>query len=207
LFADDLAEVLCVSVIWRPWCACCDFRCRILNILDASTGTIARAVESPHSRNIHCIALPRPSVHVPLSPDAYNLLLTSAIDNNINLWDLRAPSAVSVFNAYAKRRKPVGCDIPCLRYIATGSEDKTTVIYDIRAGKMLSKLTGARDVVRCVVFHPLLPQLAAGSYDGAVRFYSSGSWNSFIRRLSLTHSVLAQSYVHPKRSQYPDRMI
>jgi WD40 repeat protein len=157
---------------------CCGSCCRYLNILDASTGTIARAVESPHSRNIHCIALPRPSVHVPLSPDAYNLFVTSAIDNNINLWDLRAPSAVSVFNAHANRREPVGCDIsPCLRYIATGSEDKTTVIYDIRAGKVLSKLAGARDVVRCVAFHPLLPQLAAGSYDGAVSFYSSGNWN------------------------------
>jgi WD40 repeat protein len=46
------------------------------------------------------------------------------------------------------------------------------VIYDIRTGRVLSKLSGAKDVVRCVAFHPLLPQLAAGSYDGTVRFYA-----------------------------------
>lgn len=145
---------------------------RFLNILDASTGTIARAVESPHTRNIHCIALPRPSLHVPLSPDAYNLFLTSAIDNNINMWDLRAPSAVNRYSSHVNKREPVGCDIsPCLRYIATGSEDKNCVIYDIRAGRVLHKLTGHKDVVRAVAFNPLFPQLATGSYDGTVKFY------------------------------------
>ena len=146
---------------------------RYLNVLDASTGGIARVVASPHTRSIHCIALPRPSVHTALSPDAYNCFLTSAKDNNIFLWDLRAPSAVSRFyQAHVNTREHITCDIsPCMRYVATGSEDKAAVIYDIRTGRTLSRLTGQRDVVKCVAFNPLFPQLAAGSYDGTVKFY------------------------------------
>lgn len=153
--------------------------CRYLNILDGSTGGIARVVESPHTRSIHCIALPRPSVHTALSPDAYNCFLTAAIDNNIYLWDLRAPSPATRYNAHVNKREQVMCDIsPCMRYVATGSEDKTAVIYDIRAGKMLSKLTGHRDVVKCVAFNPLFPQLATGSYDGTVKFYADADFAS-----------------------------
>jgi WD40 repeat protein len=162
-----------VGCWFGPRHASCSFSYRYISILDATTGSIARAVECGHSRAVHHIALPRPSVHVPLSPDAYNCFLTAATDNAIRLWDLRAPSCVSLLNAHANRREAISCDIsPCLRYVATGSEDKSTVIYDIRTGKVLSKLSGARDVVRCVAFHPLLAQLASGSYDGTVRFYA-----------------------------------
>ncbi len=65
-----------------------------------------------------------------------------------------------------------------MRYVATGSEDKAAVIYDIRTGRALSRLTGQRDVVKCVAFNPLFPQLAAGSYDGTVKFYVDPDFNS-----------------------------
>ena len=136
-------------------------------------GAVARTVLSPHTRSIHCIALPQPSVHIPATPDAYNCFLTAACDSNIHLWDLRSPSSAAIYNAHQNRREHITCDVsPCLRYIATGSEDKTTIIYDIRTGRVLNKFNGARDVVRCVRYHPLSAQLAAGSYDGVVRFYS-----------------------------------
>jgi WD40 repeat protein len=87
------------------------FSYRDISILDATTGSIARAVECGHSRAVHHIALPRPSVHVPLSPDAYNCFLTAATDNAIRLWDLRAPSSVSLLNAHVNRREAISCDI------------------------------------------------------------------------------------------------
>ena len=78
-----------------------------------------------------------------------------------------------LYYSHVNKREPITCDIsPCLRYIATGSEDKATIIYDIRTGKVLSKLAGQhRDCVSCVAFNPLFPQLASASYDGTVKFY------------------------------------
>ena len=57
--------------------------------MDAAVGMVAREIPSPHERSIHCIALPCPSVHIPLLLDAYNMFATSAMDNTITLWDIR----------------------------------------------------------------------------------------------------------------------
>ena len=58
-----------------------------------------------------------------------------------------------------------------MKYIATGSEDRTTRIIDVRGGKEISRLQGHRDVVSGVAFNPLFPQLATCSFDGTIRFY------------------------------------
>ena len=47
-------------------------------------------------------------------------------------------------------------------------------LYDIRMGTVIGKLRqGIHDIVGDVCFHPIYPQLAAGTYDGKVRFFSS----------------------------------
>ena len=59
-----------------------------------------------------------------------------------------------------------------LRYVGTGSEDRSARIFDLRAGRELVKLHGVhRDVVCAVAFNPLFAQFATASYDGTVRFY------------------------------------
>ncbi len=145
----------------------------MLNVLDAAVGSVVRRIESPHDKNIHCIALPQPSVHVSLADgDAHNLFATAAIDNVIALWDVRTPRCVARYASHVNKREPVSCCLsPCMRYIATGSEDKTARILDLRTGRELAKLTGHRDVVSSVAFNPLFAQLATASYDGTVRFY------------------------------------
>jgi WD40 repeat protein len=61
---------------------------------------------------------------------------------------------------------------PCMRYVATGSEDRACYIYDVRAGGCVQKLTGHTDVCSAIAFNPLFPQCATGSLDSTVRFYS-----------------------------------
>lgn len=51
---------------------------------------------------------------------------------------------------------------PCARFIATGSEDKTVYIYDIRYPSPLHKLTGHSDVVSTLAYHPLRPMVCGG---------------------------------------------
>jgi len=47
-------------------------------------------------------------------------------------------------------------------------------LFDLRMGTVMEKLRqGIHDIVGDVSFHPVHPQLAAATYDGKVRFFSS----------------------------------
>ena len=142
-------------------------------VLDTITGTISRNIESGHDRSIHCIALPQPSVHMPLPQSAYNVFATAATDNVINLWDLRSPRSISRFTSHVNRREKCQCSFsPCLTYLAMGSEDRCARIFDIRTGREVVKLSGVhRDVVSGVSYHPIHPQLVTASYDGSVKCF------------------------------------
>lgn len=61
---------------------------------------------------------------------------------------------------------------PCMRYIATGSEDKCCYVYDIRTGSYLKKLTGHSDTVTDVAWHPAQAQLVTACLDGKLRFFT-----------------------------------
>lgn len=76
------------------------------------------------------------------------------------------------YNSHINRRESITIALsPCLRYLATGSEDRTARIVDLRGGREIVKLPGHKDVVSGVAFNPLFPQLATCSFDGTVRFY------------------------------------
>ena len=64
---------------------------------------------------------------------------------------------------------------PCMRYIACGSEDRSTYIYDRRTGTSCARLQVHADVAPAVAFNPLHPQLVSGSYDGSLHFFSCDS--------------------------------
>jgi len=143
-----------------------------LVVLDAASGCISRVISSPHERAINCIALPTPSVHVQLPASAYNIFATSAADGTVGIWDLRAENCIARYSGHVNRRERIGIALsPCLRYIATGSEDKTARVIDLVSARQLAKLQGHRDVVSSVAFNPLFPQLATASYSGQIKFY------------------------------------
>ncbi len=144
-----------------------------MQILDAIAGRTSRVIESVHDRPIHTIALPQPSIHVPLSQDSFNVFATSANDNAITLWDLRLTKPIARYSEHVNRREKVECCFsPCMRYLTTGSEDKSARIYDIRMCREVFKLMGHhRDVVSSVAFHPIYPQLATSSYDGYIKCF------------------------------------
>mmetsp|Transcript_32481 Transcript_32481/g.60663 ORF Transcript_32481/g.60663 Transcript_32481/m.60663 type:complete len:446 (-) Transcript_32481:313-1650(-) len=146
---------------------------RKLLVFDSITGSISRNIVCGHDRNIHCIALPQPSVHVPLSQLAYNIFATAATDNVISLWDLRTPRSTSRLTSHVNRREKCQCSFsPCMRYLTTASEDRSARIFDIRGGKEIAKLSGQhRDVVSSVAYHPIHPQLVTASYDGGIKCY------------------------------------
>ena len=154
-----------------------------LLILDAVTSKTIRTVSAAHERPIHSIALSSPSVHVQKPSSAYNVFASCAADGLVNIWDIRCCTSVARFSNHINRREKIQIALsPCLRYVATGSEDKSCRMVDLRSGRELHKLTGHKDVVSGVAFNPLYPQLATCSYDGSVRFYvDDGSFISTSR--------------------------
>ncbi|KAG2533058.1 hypothetical protein JM16_000122, partial [Phytophthora kernoviae] len=149
---------------------------RVVDVGAAGGGRIVRVIRDVHTRAAHTVALPRPTCFSSHPSNFYDLLLSSAPDSTIHLWDIRADNCVMRFCEHTNRVHTLGVAFsPCMRYVATGSEDRSAYIYDIRTGRKLVKLKGHSDVVTSVAFSPLHPQLATASYDGTVRFYSSNA--------------------------------
>ncbi|KAL8015290.1 putative quinoprotein amine dehydrogenase, beta chain [Plasmopara halstedii] len=150
---------------------------RSLRVLDVGAGGGGRTVRifrDAHSRAVHTVTLPRPTCYASHPSNFYDLLLSSCLDSTIHLWDIRADNCVMRFCQHKNRVHTLGVNFsPCMRYVATGSEDQAAYIYDIRTGRQLVRLTGHTDVVTSVAFSPLYPQLATASCDGTIRFYSN----------------------------------
>eukprot|EP00741_Cyanophora_paradoxa_P003060 tig00000663_g2971.t1 len=149
---------------------------RTLAVLDmAHGGACARLIPDAHARPVHALALRESSPFVSLPPASFDLLLSSAPDSAVRLWDLRQNRCAMRFTGHQCRSSaaPVGCAFsPCGRYVATGSEDRVGYVYEMRTGGVAGRLQGHGDVVSDVAFSPLHPQLATASFDGRIRFFS-----------------------------------
>ena len=147
-----------------------------LSIIDAYSGDVARTVSDAHDRPIHHICLPSPSIYCPLpSLDSYNMFITAATDNVINIWDVRTPAVIGRYNGHINRREQVKCAIsPCHRFISVGSEDKSLRILDVRQSyREISKVTNAhKDVVIDTKWNPVFPYLMSAGLDGKVAMYA-----------------------------------
>ena len=147
-----------------------------LSIIDAYSGDVARTICDSHDRPIHHICLPSPSIYCPLpSIDSYNLFITAATDNVINIWDVRTPAIIGRYNGHINRREQIRCSLsPCSRFISTGSEDKSVRILDIRQSyREISKITNAhKDVVMDTKWNPVFPYLMSAGLDGKVAMYA-----------------------------------
>ena len=100
---------------------------KAVRVLDAAAGRCAREIADAHARPPHALAAPRSSDH--------DVFASAAVDGVVALWDLRSQNAVARFSAHACRRDPTTIAFsPCMRYLATGSEDKAAYVYDVRRG-------------------------------------------------------------------------
>ncbi|KAK2193214.1 hypothetical protein NP493_16g01035 [Ridgeia piscesae] len=145
---------------FHSYLALCAGSDKSLEVFDLNVGRSVLTLPSIHTRSVHTICQNEGSPYVSHPSSAYDLFLTSAASDCIKLWDLRSNRCVRKFEGHTNRTYPCGLAFsPCARFIATGSEDRSAYIFDIRAGTYLHKLTGHTDTVTDVAFHPLLPQV------------------------------------------------
>ncbi|WAR20183.1 WDR27-like protein [Mya arenaria] len=83
-------------------------------------------------------------------------------------------TCVRRYEGHLNRVHPCGLAFsPCGRFLATGSEDKCSYLFDLRSGTYLHKLQGHTDVVSDVAFNPRTPQLFTASLDGKIAVYNN----------------------------------
>eukprot|EP01147_Barroeca_monosierra_P003837 gene3836-6346_t len=128
--------------------------------LTLARACIAQRINCTHARPIYKIRQNLGSPVISHPPNAYNLYLSGSYGDGVGMWDVRTNKCVRRFTQHTCRAVPVGFVFsPCGRFVACGSEDKVAVIYDVRQGLLLHKLTGHRDVVTDVAFHPTKPMV------------------------------------------------
>ncbi|NXA11995.1 WDR47 protein, partial [Sapayoa aenigma] len=94
------------------------------------------------------------------------MIASGSQDKTVRFWDLRVPSCVRVVGTTAVASVAVD---PSGRLLATGQEDSSCMLYDIRGGRMVQSYHPHSSDVRSVRFSPGAHYLLTGSYDMKIK--------------------------------------
>ncbi|XP_075896782.1 WD repeat-containing protein 47-like isoform X1 [Nelusetta ayraudi] len=99
------------------------------------------------------------------------MIASGSQDKTVRFWDLRVPSCVRVvgttLHGSGSAVASVSVD-PSGRLLATGQEDSTCLLYDIRGGRMVQTYRPHGSDIRSVRFSPGAHHLLTGSYDNKI---------------------------------------
>ncbi|XP_014799009.1 PREDICTED: WD repeat-containing protein 47 isoform X1 [Calidris pugnax] len=106
------------------------------------------------------------------------MIASGSQDKTVRFWDLRVPSCVrvvgttfhgtGVLSLIGSAVASVAVD-PSGRLLATGQEDSSCMLYDIRGGRMVQSYHPHSSDVRSVRFSPGAHYLLTGSYDMKIK--------------------------------------
>ncbi|KAM9797383.1 WD repeat-containing protein 47-like isoform 1-T1 [Syngnathus typhle] len=99
------------------------------------------------------------------------MITSGSQDKTVRFWDLRVPSCVRVvgttLHGSGSAVVSVAVD-PSGRLLATGQEDSTCMLYDIRGGRIVQTYRPHSSDIRSVRFSPGAHHLLTGSYDNKI---------------------------------------
>lgn len=153
---------------------------RTIKVRSLHTGRILRTL-SGHSGSVYTVAI---------SPNG-RTLVSGSWDNTIKVWNLHtagnagwtprlqgiAPTSrilgdglLYTLSGHSGEVNSVAIS-PDGQTVASGSEDQTINLWDLRTGELLSILTGHSDAVKSVAFSPDGKTLASGSADYTIKLW------------------------------------
>ncbi|XP_056895302.1 WD repeat-containing protein 47-like [Takifugu flavidus] len=99
------------------------------------------------------------------------MIASGSQDKTVRFWDLRVPSCVRVvgtsLHGSGSAVASVAVD-PSGRLLATGQEDSTCMLYDIKGGRIVQTYCPHGSDIRSVRFSPGAHHLLTGSYDNKI---------------------------------------
>ncbi|XP_049910818.1 WD repeat-containing protein 47-like isoform X2 [Epinephelus moara] len=99
------------------------------------------------------------------------MIASGSQDKTVRFWDLRVPSCVRVvgttLHGTGSAVASVAVD-PSGRLLATGQEDSTCMLYDIKGGRIVQTYRPHGSDIRSVRFSPGAHHLLTGSYDNKI---------------------------------------
>ncbi|KAG2151487.1 hypothetical protein DEU56DRAFT_553851 [Suillus clintonianus] len=134
-----------------------------LRIWDVRNGAFGEPFEGNH-----CV------LSVAVSPNERRFASSGVFDDAIIIWDVESKQKV-----FCPLVKPLRylvyslCFSPNGKILASGSDDKTVVLWDAETGAVLTTLHGHRDSVFSVAFSPDGLKLASGSRDHSIRVWQT----------------------------------
>ncbi|GFS92184.1 WD repeat-containing protein 27 [Nephila pilipes] len=140
-----------------------------------TTGKIVCHTADASTKPAHLISLNEGSPYTSQTSSMYDIFLTTYLFDGIKIWDLRTNRPVLCFKEHKCRSYSCGAVFsPCGKYIATGSEDKSIYIYDLRQISHCHKVMEPQvDAFTSIAFS-LKSQLIASSLNGPIYLYGKG---------------------------------
>ncbi|CAG9318912.1 unnamed protein product [Blepharisma stoltei] len=146
---------------------------KIISVWDVDKDMEILSIPTIHRKPINTIRFYNGSDYIEPNYDFFNIFLTGACDNYLNLYDIRTPNeSIGCFVGHLNTGLNLGaCVSPCMRYVASGSEDKSAYIWDIRTMRVLQRLRGFRENTNDIAWNPMHPQICVADNEGHIKFF------------------------------------
>ncbi|CAG9330473.1 unnamed protein product [Blepharisma stoltei] len=102
-------------------------------------------------------------------------LYSCSDDSTVKIWNMETGQPEDIYT-HGDRALTMDLSIDG-RYLATGSADKTTKIYDLQERKIIGTIEGAKNTIWYVKFNKKCTKVASGDNDGVGYIHEFGTWN------------------------------